>query len=71
MSPVVNDMKKHGNKGNKNAQKGETAKDAVIALRCTTAQKKIYTIAANGEKLQLWVLKTLDLASEKTTGVEQ
>ena len=57
-------MKEHGNVGNKNAQKGETAKNAVLALRCTAAQKKRYTIAAKGEKLQLWILKMLDLASK-------
>jgi len=57
-------MKEHGNKGNKNAQKGDNPKDAVIAVRCTAEQKQIYTIAANGEKLQLWILRTLDLASK-------
>ena len=60
-------MKEHGNKGNKNAQK-ETPKNAVLAVRCTAEQKKNYTIAANSEKLQLWVLRTLDLASELKTG---
>ena len=60
-------MKEHGNKGNKNAQK-DNPKNAVIAVRCTERQKNNYTIAANGEKLQLWVLKMLDLASELKTG---
>jgi hypothetical protein len=58
-------MKEHGNKGNKNAQKGETPKAEVIAVRCTELQKNNYAMAANGEKLQLWILRTLDLASEK------
>ena len=57
-------MKEHGNKGNKHAQKGETAKNARLDVRCTANQKEKYTIAANGEKLQLWILKTLDLASK-------
>jgi hypothetical protein len=57
-------MKEHGNKGNKNAQKGATPKTARLEVRCTAEQKQIYTIAANGEKLQLWILRTLDLASK-------
>ena len=57
-------MKKHGNKGNKNAQKGETPKNNVIAVRCTAEQKKNYSIAAKGENLQMWILRTLDLASK-------
>lgn len=57
-------MKYHGNKGNKHAQKGENPKTARLDLRCTAEQKENYTIAAKGEKLQLWVLKTLDLASK-------
>jgi hypothetical protein len=55
-------MKEHGNKGNKNAQK-DNPKTAVLAVRCTAEQKENYTIAANGEKLQLWVLRMLDLAA--------
>jgi hypothetical protein len=39
-------------------------KNAVIAVLCTAEQKNNYTIAANGEKLQLWILRTLDLASK-------
>lgn len=58
------DMKKHGNAGNKHAQQGETPKNAVLNVRCTAEQKNNYTIAANGEKLQLWVLRMLDLASK-------
>jgi hypothetical protein len=57
-------MKEHGNKGNKNAKKDETPKTEVIAVRCTERQKESYTIAANGEKLQLWILRMLDLASK-------
>ena len=58
--------KQHGNTKNRNAAKGDENLSAFIAFRTTPTQKAAWLQAANGEKLEVWIKRTLDKASDLT-----